>query len=103
MYGWTGRVLEIDLSNKTTRVINPDKIVYEKYIGGKGLAGYYLKPFVTRHWTDPEMPLLSFSGPLNNTSSPTSGRMTVLSRSPLTGTVGDTSVGGKLGTMLKRA
>jgi aldehyde:ferredoxin oxidoreductase len=103
MYGWTGRVLEIDLSNKTTRVVNPDKTVYEKYIGGKGLAGYYLKPFVTRHWTDSKMPLLFFTGPLNNTSSPTSGRMTVLSKSPLTGTVGDTSVGGKLGTMLKRA
>ncbi len=103
MYGWTGRVLEIDLSNQITRVVNPDKIVYEQYIGGKGLAGYYLKPFVTRHWTDPKMPLLFFTGPLNNTSSPTSGRMTVLSKSPLTGTVGDTSVGGKLGTMLKRA
>lgn len=103
MYGWTGKILEIDLSCQQTRIINPDRKVYEKYIGGKGLAGYYLKPFVTRHWTDPEMPLLFFTGPLNNTSSPTSGRMTVLSKSPLTSTVGDTSVGGKLGTMLKRA
>jgi aldehyde:ferredoxin oxidoreductase len=103
MYGWTGKILEIDLSREKTEIIFPEESLYAGFIGGKGLAGHYLKPFMTREWTDPAMPLLFFTGPLNNTSSPTSGRMAVLSKSPLSGTIGDSSVGGKFGTMLKRA
>ncbi|OPY04360.1 MAG: putative oxidoreductase YdhV [Syntrophus sp. PtaB.Bin001] len=49
------------------------------------------------------MPLLFFTGPLVNTASPTSGRINVMSRSPLTGAVGDGSVGGSLGTALNKA
>ena len=47
------------------------------------------------------MPLLFFAGPLVNTRSPTSGRMTIMSRSPLTGTVGDSSVGGSFAQLKK--
>ena len=103
MNGWTGKILKVDLTNKEMEFIYPDKSLYEKYIGGKGLAGYYLKPFITKGYNEPEMPLIFMTGPLNNTPSPTSGRMAVVSKSPLTGAVGDTSVGGKFGTMLKRA
>jgi aldehyde:ferredoxin oxidoreductase len=49
------------------------------------------------------MPLLMMTGPLVGTASPTSGRMCIMSRSPLTGTIGDCSVGGSLGTHMKRA
>lgn len=49
------------------------------------------------------MPLVFMTGPLNNTSSPTSGHMAVMSRSPLTGAIAGASVGGRLGTLLKRA
>ena len=103
MYGWTGRILHINLSNKTFRVETPPAALYEKLIGGKGLAGHYLDESITLPWDSPDMPLLFFTGPLVDTPSPTSGRMTVMSRSPLTGTVGDTSVGGRLGTQIKRA
>ncbi|MDQ1255479.1 MAG: aldehyde:ferredoxin oxidoreductase, partial [Candidatus Hydrogenedentes bacterium] len=65
--------------------------------------GAYLRPHAARDWRDPEMPLLFMTGPLVGTGSPTSGRMCILSRSPLTGTVGDASVGGQLGTQIKRA
>ena len=103
MFGWSGKILRIDLSSHRYDVETPDTFVYHHFIGGKGMAGYYLAEEVTRHWDDPEMPLLFFTGPLVGTSVPTSGRMTVMSRSPLTGTVGDASVGGKFGTELKRA
>ncbi|MCP4133526.1 MAG: aldehyde ferredoxin oxidoreductase family protein [bacterium] len=103
MYGWTGKILEIDCSKKTTTVIEPGLDIYKKYIGGKGLAGYYLRPLVRESWNSPNMPLLFFTGPLVDTPSPTSGRMTIMSRSPISGTVGDTSVGGKLGPQIKRA
>lgn len=102
-YGWTGKVLHIDLATRETVVQYPARAIYEKFIGGKGLAGYYLRPLCTRKFTDPDLPLLIFTGPLNGTIAPTSGRSTIMSRSPLTGTICDSSVGGKLATQLKRA
>jgi aldehyde:ferredoxin oxidoreductase len=102
-HGWTGRVLEVDLTRGQTRVIEPAAEIYEREIGGKGLGGYYLYERAALPWDDPQLPLLLFTGPLVGTAAPTSGRMHVLSRSPLTGTVGDVSVGGGLGTEIKRA
>jgi len=103
MTGWTGRVLHIDLTTGKTAILNPAGAVYHRFIGGKGLAGYYLRPQVTLPWDHPDMPLLFFTGPLVGTVAPTSGRSTVMSRSPLTGTIADSSVGGRLGFQLKRA
>ncbi len=103
MNGWHGATLHIDLANRSHRIEHPDPDVYHTWIGGRGLAGSYLLPHVTRSWDDAQMPLILMAGPLVATASPTSGRMCVMSRSPLTGTVGDTSVGGSLGTELKSA
>lgn len=103
MTGWTGRVLHINLTTGETAILTPAAEVYHRFIGGKGLAGYYLRPQVTLPWDHPDMQLLFFTGPLVGTAAPTSGRSTVMSRSPLTGTIADSSVGGRLGFQLKRA
>lgn len=103
MYGWTGKILYINLTKKKYHIERPDIKIYEKYIGGKGLAGFYLKEFITEPWDSENMPILFFTGPLVNTMSPTSGLSTIMSKSPLTGTVGHASVGGKLGQQIKRA
>jgi aldehyde:ferredoxin oxidoreductase len=62
-------------------------------VGSRILNGY----------NSPEMPLIFASGPLVGTAAPTSGRSAVISRSPLTGTIFDCSVGGRFGTELKKA
>lgn len=103
MNGWCGRILQIDLTTENWEARRPTSETYQECLGGRGLAGRYLEPEVTRRWDDPAMPLLLFTGPLVDTASPTSGRMTIMSRSPLTGTVGDCSVGGSFGTLLKKA
>jgi aldehyde:ferredoxin oxidoreductase len=103
MTGWCGKILIIDLNTLSTTILSPDIKIYKKFIGGKGLAGYYLRDYITLDWDNPNMPILFFTGPLINTISPTSGRISITSRSPLTGTIGDTSVGGTFGTQLKRA
>ncbi|MBU1121765.1 MAG: aldehyde ferredoxin oxidoreductase family protein [Candidatus Omnitrophota bacterium] len=103
MYGWTGKILHINLTEKKYTVENPSIDVYKKYIGGRGLAGYYLGDFIKEAYDAAVMPLLFFTGPLVGTSSPTSGRMTIMSKSPLTGTICDSSVGGSLGVQIKRA
>lgn len=103
MNGWCGRILRIDLATGAWNAEYPSAEVYREGIGGRGLAGLYLEPEVTRRFDDPRMPLLLVTGPLVDTASPTSGRMTIMSRSPLTGTVGYCSVGGSFGTLLKKA
>jgi len=102
-YGWTGKILRIDLTTGESHTLRADGELYRSFIGGKGMAGHFLRPHVTLPWDHPDMVLLIFSGPLVGTIAPTSGRSTVMSRSPLTGTVADCSVGGRLGFQLKRA
>ncbi|MBF0226607.1 MAG: aldehyde ferredoxin oxidoreductase family protein [Desulfobacterales bacterium] len=103
MFGWTGKLAIINLSKNEIKFNEPPLELYLKFIGGRGLAGFFLKPYITLEWDNGLIPLLLFTGPLVGTISPTSGRMTMMSKSPLTGTIGDSSVGGKFGTMLKKA
>ncbi len=103
LFGWTGKLLHIDLTSGSFKIVHPPQNIYQKFIGGKGLAGNYLLPFVTLPWDHESMPVLIFTGPLVGTAAPTSGRTTIMSRSPLTHTIADTSVGGRLGFQLKRA
>jgi aldehyde:ferredoxin oxidoreductase len=42
MYGYHGRILHVDLSNRSTRVEEPDEIFYRLYVGGGLLGAYYL-------------------------------------------------------------
>ncbi len=102
MQGWQGNILHINLTTRTTRIEQPVPAIYNKWIGGKGLAGYYLRPYVTHNWDDEHMPLIFMTGPLVGTPSPTSGRMCIMSRSPLTGAIADCSVGGKLASEIKK-
>ncbi len=103
IFGWTGRVLHIDLARERTAVETPDPDTLSRRVGGKGMGGRYLRPAATLAWDHPEMVVCIFCGPLTATSAPTSGRAHIISKSPLTGLVGDASVGGKLGTRLKQA
>lgn len=103
MYGWTGNILRIDLGAKKTWIETPEPEFYHRYIGGKGMGGYYLRQCATLDFDDPDMVVCIFTGPLVGTITPTSGRCHILSKSPLTGLVGDSSAGGKLATRLKRA
>lgn len=102
-FGWTGKILHIDLTERTTSIETPKLEFYTRYVGGKGMGGYYLRQVAHLPYDDPGMVICLFTGPLVGTISPTSGRCHLVSKSPLTGLVGDSSVGGKLATRLKRA
>ncbi|MCP3901129.1 MAG: aldehyde ferredoxin oxidoreductase [Desulfobacteraceae bacterium] len=97
------KILKIDLSANSIKTEDLDKIVCQDFIGGKGISGHYLKPHITKEWDDPTMPLVFMCGPLVGTSAPTSGRSCVMSKSPLTKTICDSSVGGTLGFNIKKA
>ena len=102
-YGWTGKFLHIDLTRQEHHGQELPRDIHARFMGGKGLGGYFLRPHAQREWDDPAMPFALFTGPLTATIAPTSGRIHMVSRSPLTGLVGDASAGGKMATQLKRA
>ena len=103
--GYMGRLLFVDLANGTLREEPLDEQLCRDFVGGYGLGARILyermKPGV-----DPLGPdnILGFvTGPLAGTPALASGRYTVVAKSPLTGTWGDSNGGGDFGPHLKFA
>jgi aldehyde:ferredoxin oxidoreductase len=104
MNGWNGALLRINLTERrVTREVVPERWLRE-YLGGRGLGVRYITREVAPG-TDPLSPqnkLAFMVGPLSATAVPTSGRYTVVSLSPATGTIFDSNSGGFFGMELKR-
>jgi aldehyde:ferredoxin oxidoreductase len=103
MFGWTGKILEIDLARGTARREEIPREFLESYLGGRGLGVRLMRGFHRLDPLDPEMPLIFATGPLCGTAAPTAARLSVVSRSPLTGTIYDCSAGGRFAWRLKAA
>lgn len=93
--GYAGRVGHVDLSTGTVdyRPI-PDEWAL-KYIGGRGLGVRYV--FENGPQVDPLGPdniLCLMNGPLTGSEAAMSGRLAFVTKSPLTGTVTDSHMGG---------
>lgn len=99
-----GRVLIVDLSNQSFRVIEIETEVLKKFIGGAALAAYLYNQFVPGEIPslDPASPFIIMTGPLTGTPIMLSGRHGVAGRSPLTGFWGEASVGGHWGREFRR-
>jgi len=95
--------IRIDLVSKEINLFDTPEQLSADYLGGRGIGVALLGDRITYEYDSSEMPLIFSTGPLVGTVAPTSGRMAVVSRSPLTGTVFDCSVGGRFGTELRRA
>jgi aldehyde:ferredoxin oxidoreductase len=103
MNGWTGRILRVDLTNGTARHEEIPRQWLEEYLGGRGLGVRLMRDYFRLDPFDPAMPLIFAVGPLCGTSAPTAARLSVVSRSPLTGTIYDCSAGGRFAWRLKAA
>ena len=105
MYGWAGKILEVDLSREKIGEVKLDEELARDFVGGRGLGvkilygriGPDIKPL------DSENLLIFAVGPLTGTFAPTSGRHCVVTKSPLTGTVFDAHSGGFWGAELRFA
>ncbi len=99
------KILHVDLSKKTVDTEYLPAEVYRKYPGGSSLGMYLLfKEVGSKTGLDPfapENPLIFSVSPL--TGIPISGqaRMNVTAKSPLTGTAGDSQVGGYIPAQIK--
>ncbi len=106
MPGWMGKILFIDLSSKEYQILEPGEDLYHKFLGGRGLGARLLFKFLEIPETEslsPQNTLVFSAGPLTATVVPTTGRMTLTTRSPLTGTIFDSNAGGYWGPTLKGA
>ncbi|GBE01123.1 putative oxidoreductase YdhV [bacterium BMS3Abin08] len=103
MYGYTGKSLRIDLTVGSWEIFDTPEPLCNSFLGGRGFGVELIRDHITKSWDSEEMPLILATGPLVGTIAPTSGRLSVISKSPLTATVFDCSVGGRFATELKKA
>ena len=97
------KILRIDLSKGRVSEEEISEDIRRNFVGGRGLGVKIIFDEV-----DPEIDPLSdenklvmATGPLTGTAAPTSGRYSMISKSPLTGTICDSNSGGYFGHMLK--
>ena len=102
--GYRDRVAQVDLTDGVVNYHGIDDEDAEKYIGARGLgvkyvfeAGPEVEPL------SPENRLAFMTGPLTGTQTVMSGRIAIVTKSPLTGTVTDSHHGGWSGARLKWA
>ncbi len=103
MFGWTGKLLKIDLSERSVEWQEIPQQLLEEYLGGRGLGVRLMRDHFHLDPLAPDMPLIFAVGPLCGTTAPTAARLSVISRSPLTGTIYDCSAGGRFAWRLKAA
>jgi len=102
---YTGKVLRINLTESQVDVEPLNMEWARQYIGGKGLLFRYLLeevPIGARPLA-PANPLMFFTGPFAGTGVSTCSRLVVGCKSPATGTILDSYVGGSFAPELKFA
>ena len=103
--GYTGKMLVIDLNTLSTAVEDTDINAAKNFIGAKGLGAKLLFDRLPKG-ADPLSPeniLMFTTGPLTSTSAQTSGRGTVVTKSPQTGLFLDSHFGGIFAAEMKKA
>ncbi len=103
--GVTGKVLRVDLGTRETRVEELNDLFYRRYLGGAGFIAYYLLKEMAPG-VDPLSPdnLLIFAlGPMSGAPVPGASRNCIGAKSPLSGGIAKSEVGGFFGAELKKA
>jgi len=103
--GIANKILRVDLTNQRTSVDEPDEAFYRRYLGGACFIPYFLlketKPGFDA--LSPENKLIFALGPMTGMPMPGAARNCVGAKSPLTGGIAKSEVGGHFGWELKRA
>ncbi len=105
LFGYMGKILEVDLQKRESRVKEVDEEIYKNFIGGKGLGVYLFTKYFNKvhNALDPTNPLIFTVGPVNGFLLSGSSKLCAVSRSPLTGFYGESQVGGFIAAKIKFA
>jgi aldehyde:ferredoxin oxidoreductase len=96
LYGYAGKILHVDLTNGKLTTEQPTEEFYKTYIGGSAMGTYYVFKN-TPAGADPlgpENTLTMMISATTGVSISGNSRMTATAKSPLTGLIGDSQVGG---------
>ena len=104
MQGWAGKILDIDLTSGSIETVPLDPEMARLFLGGRGLGARLLWDLVGPEVKplDPENALIFTTGPITASSSQTSNRFNVSTKSPLTDTILHANSGGWWGMQFKR-
>jgi aldehyde:ferredoxin oxidoreductase len=101
----SGRVLYVDVSERTSHIDDLAEDVISKYIGGMGVNNYLAHQMV-RPGTAPlsaESRIIIGAGLLGGTSAPASGKIMATYKMPANGALGTSYGGGNMGAVLRWA
>ncbi|MBQ6585686.1 MAG: aldehyde ferredoxin oxidoreductase, partial [Coriobacteriales bacterium] len=103
--GWVGTILRVDLTSGEIKREPLNMKDANDYVGARGLGTKYYCNEVDPN-VEPLSPvnkLIFMTGPLTGTMATSAGRYEVVSKAPLTGTIGAANSGGHFGPELKYA
>ena len=100
---FAGKILDINLSTSTWKILSLPRKLTRQYLGGRGYNVQFLfqNLSTTVDPLSPENLLLFSGGLLTGTAAPSSARLHINARSPLTGILGSSNVGGGFGATLR--
>ncbi len=104
LFAYANKILRINL-NGEIKEIELDENLAKYFIGGSGLAAYYLykmKIYDFKAFSAKNV-VAMFNGPLTGTKAPSTSRLEFCAKSPLTEIWGESNVGGKMAAFLKFA
>ena len=96
MFGYTGKILRVNLSKRDCRIEELEHEVARQFLGGQGFGVRYIYKEVAPDCDPlgPENKIIFAAGPLTDTGYPSGGRYDVCFKSPLTNMLCDSSSGG---------
>ncbi|NMD71673.1 aldehyde ferredoxin oxidoreductase family protein [Bacillus sp. DNRA2] len=105
MNGWMGKIIRVNLENETIKTEALNLQDAKLYLGGRGLGTkiYINEVDPNVNALSPENKLIFMTGPLTGTLATSAGRYEVVTKAPLTGTIGASNSGGYFGPELKYA
>ncbi len=105
MNGWTGKFLRVNLTKRKAVIQEYDPNLALTFLGGRGFAVKILWDEVESgiDALSPKNKLIFAAGPLTAFPIPSSGKLVVAAKSPLTGGYGDGNIGTLASVQLRRA
>ena len=103
LYGYTGKILRVDLTNEKITEEELDEASLRKYVGGTSLAAKYLYDEVPAgvEWSSPENRMIFAAGPLNGTRVGGAGTISIVTKGVNTGLAASSQANGFFGAFLK--
>ena len=105
MKGWNGKLLRIDLTKGKSNIQRYSSDLATRFMGGRGFSIKLLWDELTPGTAplSPENILIFATGPLTGFIFPSSGKIVVASKSPLTGGYGDGNLGTQASVNLRKS